>query len=166
MIFNSSTRSKPEQTKTVTPTAAGVTVTPDDGKVLSSVMVNGDADLIAENIKAGVDIFGVVGTMTAGAEVVRGIVTSGTKSTILSIPAIADKENVIVFPYMDVSIQEGYTRVIFLAIIKNFRTHYLYKISGDNTQLYASTNVTKSEGTLSAGGNYFANSTNYCYVAW
>lgn len=53
---------KPEQSKTVTPTAAGQTVTPDSGKVLSSVVVNGDADLAAGNIKSGVNIFGVTGT--------------------------------------------------------------------------------------------------------
>lgn len=58
----------PEQSKTVTPTAAGLTVTPDAGKVLSSVVVIGDVDLVAENIKKGVDIFGVVGTMQGGGD--------------------------------------------------------------------------------------------------
>ena len=53
---------KTEQSKTVTPTAAGLTVTPDSGKVLSSVVVNGDADLVPGNIKKDVDIFGVTGT--------------------------------------------------------------------------------------------------------
>ena len=53
---------KTEQSKTVTPTAAGFTVTPDSGKVLSSVVVNGDADLVAGNVKKDVNIFGVVGT--------------------------------------------------------------------------------------------------------
>lgn len=53
---------KPEQSKTVTPTAAGLTVTPDSGKALSSVVVNGDADLVAGNVKSGVNIFGVTGT--------------------------------------------------------------------------------------------------------
>lgn len=51
------------QSKSVTPTANGVYVTYDgsyDG--LSSVTVNGDADLIASNIKSGVTIFGVRGT--------------------------------------------------------------------------------------------------------
>ena len=53
---------KPEQSKTVTPTAAGFTVTPDSGKVLSSVVVNGDAGLVAGNIKKDVNIFGVTGS--------------------------------------------------------------------------------------------------------
>lgn len=50
------------QEKTVTPTATTQNVTPDSGKYLSKVIVNGDADLVAGNIKSGVDIFGVTGT--------------------------------------------------------------------------------------------------------
>lgn len=56
----------PSQTKTVSPKASGVTVTPDGGKLLSSVVINGDGDLIPENVRHGVTIFDVVGTMTAG----------------------------------------------------------------------------------------------------
>lgn len=53
---------KPTQEKTVSPTAAGLIVTPDAGKLLNKVTVNGDSDLVAGNIKKGVDIFGVNGS--------------------------------------------------------------------------------------------------------
>lgn len=64
---------KPAQSKTVTPTASGFTVSPDSGKVLSSVVVNGDADLISANVRKGKNIFGVDGSME------EGITPSGTK---------------------------------------------------------------------------------------
>ena len=56
----------PSQSKTVTPTTGGVTVNPDDGYLISSVEVDGDANLIADNIKNGVSIFGITGTAKGG----------------------------------------------------------------------------------------------------
>lgn len=53
---------KEEQEKTITPSATIQEVVPDDGKTLSKVTVNGDSDLVAENIKKNVEIFGVTGT--------------------------------------------------------------------------------------------------------
>lgn len=50
------------QTKTITPTANAQYVSADDGYAgLAKVIVKGDADLIANNIKKGVTIFGITG---------------------------------------------------------------------------------------------------------
>lgn len=57
------------QEKTVTPTKEGLSVVPDSGfDGMSKVTVNGDANLVSENIKEGVSIFGVAGTLKGGAE--------------------------------------------------------------------------------------------------
>lgn len=67
------------QTKTVTPSTSSQSVTPDTGyDGLSKVTVNAvtssiDSDIKASNIKSGVNILGVTGTL------VEGITPSGTK---------------------------------------------------------------------------------------
>lgn len=52
------------QSKSATPGYSSQTIYPDSGKYLSSVSVSGDTDLVASNIKSGVNIFGVTGSYT------------------------------------------------------------------------------------------------------
>ena len=68
---------KPEQAKTLTlGAAAPSTVTPDSGKVLSSVPVELDTSVIkAENIAKDVTMLGVTGTHEGGGGSIRGTVS-------------------------------------------------------------------------------------------
>lgn len=78
------------QDKTVTPTASGFTVSQDSGySALNSVVVNGDENLVAENIKNGVEVFGVTGTLSGGgATVISGSITPAAQSSSLVISNI------------------------------------------------------------------------------
>lgn len=72
------------QEKTVTPSVSSQDITPDSGKVLSKVTVNGDSNLVPENIKNGVSIFGVTGSLSAGANVDTATVTLTISEKLLS----------------------------------------------------------------------------------
>lgn len=69
------------ESKTVTPTASTQTVSPSSGMVLSSVTVNGDANLIPANIAEGVTIFGVTGTHSGGEDLTSVIDQQATLIT-------------------------------------------------------------------------------------
>ena len=90
---------KAEQAKTVDLAMASgnQVVSPDSGKVLSSVTITKPTTLVASNIKKGVDIGGVVGTMEAGGgssnklvKVVDGTITELTAEDLAGATQLRD----------------------------------------------------------------------------
>ena len=73
----------PTETKTATPGTSAQDITPSSGKFLSKVTVSGDSNLAAGNIKSGVSIFGVNGTLSGGLfskyEIIKITPTSDTE---------------------------------------------------------------------------------------
>lgn len=89
------------QEKTVTPTKEGLSVVPDSGfDGMSKVTVNGDANLVSENIKEGVSVFGVEGNL------------KGTKINEINLDWIMNDEGKL--EYTDI---EGERQDIFLELV-------------------------------------------------
>lgn len=72
--------------RTVTPSTSNQNITPESEKVLSKVVVEGDANLKSENIKSGVSIFGVEGSAVVP-KIVTGTVTLSTAAKQVTISA-------------------------------------------------------------------------------
>ena len=68
------------QTQTITPGTSNKIIAP--GKYINgNQIIKGDANLIASNIKSGISIFGVAGTLIPGLRLVNGTVTSSSSYT-------------------------------------------------------------------------------------
>lgn len=74
----------PTETKAVTPSSSAQSITPTSGKFLSEVTVEGDENLLADNIKEGVSIFGVAGTLPSNTETI--LYTPTEKTASITIP--------------------------------------------------------------------------------
>ena len=81
--------SKPEQTKTATPSLSQQTIVPDSGKTLSGVTINPitaalltslDPDFKPENIAKDANLFGLVGTHAGGGNAAHGTATAANKT--------------------------------------------------------------------------------------
>ena len=107
------------QSKIVTPTNSGTTITPDSGyDGLSSVSVEGDSDLVANNIKHGVNIFGTSGTF--GVRIDSVTTTPSERDTTITFTGL--KAEPIAF-FCDLEVQ---------ATLSN-NTRYVSSVSYDGT---------------------------------
>ena len=76
-------------TRSVTPSTSTQTITPPSGYCgLESVSVSGDSNLISSNIKSGVTIFGVSGSVTAGFELYKNssLSSNSSREIIITLP--------------------------------------------------------------------------------
>ena len=76
-------------TRSVTPSTSTQTITPPSGYCgLKSVSVSGDSNLISSNIKSGVTIFGVSGSVTAGFELYKNssLSSNSSREIIITLP--------------------------------------------------------------------------------
>ena len=133
------------QAKTnINPTTTSQTIMADSGyDGLSSVQINGDANLIAANIKSDVSIFGVTGTYTGG---------GGTRTTVV--------------PEQTINASDRYNQINFLAPLVVGET-YIYTIDGVESETlafdnYGSVAIGQPETTM---GFEYANSTMFFTVA-
>ena len=165
------------QTKTVTPTAAGLNVTADNGyDALKKVVVEGDADLVASNIKSGVTIFNVLGTYSGGGSGVTGVakgtltvasaVNTNTNTKITDTTTIGFTPKAFLFYRSDRSATSNHiNQASFVTLGSSYyvRTRTRYSSNALSTNGDTNNWTTQSSGYLYFNSNtvYFRSSSSY-----
>lgn len=81
--------------KTVTPTTSNQTAVASGRYTTGAVTVKGDANLVAENIKSGVSIFGVAGTLSGGAKTCKLTASVSISPANISYNVLGDDGNIV-----------------------------------------------------------------------
>lgn len=145
----------PTEAKTAIPSQVAQIVTPSSGNYLSKVTVYGDSDLTASNIKKGVTIFDVLGTLETGkAGIDFGEETLSGKALSISVTHSLGAAPSFVFllpksqemPYSTA----GYTQCIIADVNKSSRKYALSTI--ETTEVYI-TKIRFSAETTSTTAN-------------
>lgn len=115
----------PLQTRTVTPTAAGLQVEKSNSNWygLFRVNVNGDANLLAENIKKDVPIFGVIGTYEGGgSQPINGsLIVATCSSNITEVTATIGNNTFTA--YLNTSTHKAYITIPYTITSGTVRVH-------------------------------------------
>lgn len=156
--------------KTIDPdfSAGDMEVIPEDGQVFSKVGISMPTNLLPGNIAEGVDIAGIIGTLTAGgsARFACGKKTNTSKTITHNLGIVPDF--VIVFPNITVTVGSyyDYMLVYMSDTLKNATSSYhncfsVYTSSNKALYFYkttatcTNTEITFSRGTFDVSGTYY-----------
>ena len=165
------------QNKTVTPSASQQVITADSGyDALKKVTVEGDADLIASNIKNGVTIFGVTGSYDAGggsASIDTKTLTTSGRPTSISFTSMKGEPKMFTLICTSAMSRSSNSSYYYVAHVRyngtnttgncwrmsngnwtNITSGYSFTYSGTTLTISSSGTTTTSPGAFYNNGNY------------